>query len=467
MAKESYSELASTILEAVGGADNIVFCEHCITRLRFVVKDKSLVNNDVLNKLEGTNGSLWVGDQLQVIIGTSVGSVYNEVCKKGNFNNKSEKMIAEVNNNEEKKTLKEYLKAIVTTMTECIIPVLGAFVAMGLIAAVISIVGPVGLNMVSEESGIFRLLKMMQDGILYFIPVAIAYSSAKKFNVSPIFSIMLVCIQLSSEWIATLTDGSLSILGVTPSAVTLNGQIIPVIIQIWLLSKVERRLNKIIPDNFKFFLVGTLELMIMVPIALFILTPAGFQLGYLIAYPITLLEGISPLLVSFLAAGLYNLFISVGMHSALSGIFTLDLFLKGVNYSLLPAVFSQCWVLTACNLAVFIKTNDQKLKKTSKESTIAAIVGGVMEPSIYAIYLRKIRVMIAACIGMAITGLVHRIFGVGVYAISASNFLSFTAFLAGGLDNLIKAIPGILIGSLTAFGLVFVLGIEKKNKILM
>lgn len=461
MAKKNYSELASRILVMVGGPENIIFCEHCITRLRFNVKDRSLVNDAGLNELEGTNGRLWVGEQLQVIIGTAVNGVYDEVCKQGHL-----EMSAAVDENadkpKQKKTIKGHFQAVITTVTECVVPVLSVFVAMGLFAALVSIIGPGGLKLVNEESGIFKLFSFAQNAIMFFIPVAIAYTASKKFKCSPIFAIMLVCIQLYAPWIAGITDGTFSFFGVAPMAFTLNAQLIPVILQVWIMSYVEKWLNKIMPDNFKFILVGTLQLMIMLPISLYILTPGGNMIGLAIAYPIQMLEGISPALVSFIAAGVYTLFISVGMHSALSGIFVMDLFTSGVNYALLPSVFSQCWIVAACNFAVVLKTKNKAMKQTSKEGILSAIVGGVMEPSIYGIYMKSIKVMAASCLGMGVAGLVHRLLGVGVYALSASNFLGFTAFLAGGMDNLLRAIPGIVIGSIVAFGLVMVLGVDKK-----
>ncbi|OCN06190.1 hypothetical protein A4S06_00305 [Erysipelotrichaceae bacterium MTC7] len=460
--KKKYSELASKILELVGGPENIIFCEHCITRLRFNVKDKSLINDKELDELEGTNGRLWVGDQLQVIIGTSVGGVYDEVCKQGKLET-SDEIKENLDIPKENKTVKDRLKGIVTTLTECIVPALGAMVAMGMFAAIVSVIGPTGLNVVSVESGVYKLLVMAQDGIMYFIPVVIAYTAARKFNCSPIFAILLVCIQLSSEWTTAVGDGSLTMFGIEPLAHTLNGQIIPVILQIWIMSYVEKGINKIMPDNFKFILVGVFELLIMLPIALFILTPGGMQLGLLLAYPITLLESISPVLVSLVAGGLYTLFVSVGMHSALSGIFVMDLFTTGVTYALLPSVFSQCWIFAALNIAIRVKTKNKALKETATESTIAAVVGGVMEPSIYAIYMKNIKIMIIACLGMAVTGATHRILGVGVYALSASNFLGITAFLAGGMDNLLRAIPGILIGCIVVFAAIMILGVDKKE----
>ena len=121
MTKKDYAGLAANILMLVGGAENISFCEHCMTRLRFNVKDRSLVRDEELNELDGTNGRLWVGEQLQIIIGTAVNGVYDEVCKQGNFI-ASDAINENLDVPKKKKNIKDVFKNILTTMTECIVP---------------------------------------------------------------------------------------------------------------------------------------------------------------------------------------------------------------------------------------------------------------------------------------------------------------------------------------------------------
>ena len=457
MVKKDYAGIAAKILELVGGAENVSFCEHCMTRLRFNVKDRSLVKDDELNELDGTNGRLWVGEQLQVIIGTAVNGVYDEVCKQGHFTT-SVAIDENLDGLKQKKGIKDFFKGILTTLTECIVPCLGAYIAMGMFAAITSIIGPTCLNLVSTESSVYVYLTIAQNAITFFAPVLVAYTASKKFRCSPIFALILVCIQLSSEWMAGVTGGTLNIFGVVPMAVTLNTQIIPVIIEIWLLSKVEKILNKFIPDLFKFVFVGVLELLICLPICLYIITPLGTQLGIALATPIKMLESVSPVLVSFVVAGLYEILVAFGMHQALGGLFVMDLFTVGVNYSLMPTQFASQFLIIACtDIAISLKSKNKKTKVNCKEYAISAVVGGVMEPSIYGLFLKNFKLMLAPCFGMAIAGGIHRMLNVGVYALSSSNFLGWTALLAGGVDNLVRSFPGTIAGCVVAFMLAYVL----------
>lgn len=464
MAKKDYAGLAAKILELVGGAENISFCEHCMTRLRFSVKDRSLVKDDELNELEGTNGRLWVGDQLQVIIGTAVGGVYDEVCKQGHFT-----ATAAIDENldtpKKKKTIKDVFKGMLTTMVECIVPCLGAFVTMGMFAAVTSILGPACLNLISVESSIYRFLTIAQNAITFFIPVLIAYSASKKFGCSPIFAILLACIQLSAEWVAGVADGSLNIFGAAPMAVALNGQVIPVIIEILVLSKVEKFLNKVVPDMFKFVLVGFLELLVMLPISLYVITPLGTSLGFVLAAPVQMLESVSPVLVSFIAAGLFEFLVAFGLHQALAGIFVMDFMVTGSNFALMPAMFaSQFLIIAITDIAISLKSKNKKTKATCRECAVSAVIGGVMEPSIYGIYLKDFKLMLAPSFGMAVAGAIHRLLNVGAYAMSSSNFIGWTALLAGGFDNLVRSFPGTIAGCVVAFVLAYVLYTEKEAK---
>ena len=461
MTKKDYAGLAANILMLVGGAENISFCEHCMTRLRFNVKDRSLVRDEELNELDGTNGRLWVGEQLQIIIGTAVNGVYDEVCKQGNFI-ASDAINENLDVPKKKKNIKDVFKNILTTMTECIVPCLGAFIAMGMFAAITSIIGPTCLNLVSTKSSIYNYLTIAQNAITFFVPVLIAYTSSKKFGCSPIFALVLICIQLSSDWMTGVSEGTLNIFGAAPMAITLNTQIIPIIIEIWLLSKIEKILNRFIPDMFKFVFVGILELLICLPICLYVITPLGTSLGYVIASPIQMLESVSPVLVAFIVSGLYELFVAFGLHQALGAIFVMDLFTAGVNYSLLPAQFaSQFLIVAVTDLAISFKSKNKKTKLTCSACAISAIVGGVMEPSIFGIYMKNFKLMLAPCLGMAIAGGIHRMLNVGVYALSSSNFIGWTALLSGGVNNLVRSFPGTIVGCIVAFVVTFILYGEK------
>lgn len=361
-----------------------------------------------------------------------------------------------------KKNIKDVFKNILTTMTECIVPCLGVFIAMGMFAAITSIIGPTCLNLVSTKSSIYNYLTIAQNAITFFVPVLIAYTSSKKFGCSPIFALVLICIQLSSDWMTGVSEGTLNIFGAAPMAITLNTQIIPVIIEIWLLSKIEKILNRFIPDMFKFVFVGILELLICLPICLYVITPLGTSLGYVIASPIQMLESVSPVLVAFIVSGLYELFVAFGLHQALGAIFVMDLFTAGVNYSLLPAQFaSQFLIVAVTDLAISFKSKNKKTKLTCRECAISAIVGGVMEPSIFGIYMKNFKLMLAPCLGMAIAGGIHRMLNVGVYALSSSNFIGWTALLSGGVNNLVRSFPGTIVGCIVAFVVTFILYGEK------
>ena len=265
------------------------------------------------------------------------------------------------------------------------------------------------------------------------------------------------------DLVSAISSESFNLFGIKPIAYTLNGQLIPVILMCLILSYVEKWLNKVLPNSLKFVFSGFLSLLIMIPLTIYILTPFGVILGSVIAMPISLLGKLSPALVTCIAGGLWVLFISMGMHAALAALFIMDFYVTGVNYSLLPVVFSLGYIGAANDLAIYLKSKDPEIKKLASSGIASQILGGIVEPSLYGIYLKNPNTLLSICLGMAACGLVMGVLHVGVFAFTSGNFLGVTAFMAGGMDNFLRAIPGILVGMAVAFTTVMVLGVEKKK----
>lgn len=449
------------ITEAAGGKDNLSSCIHCATRLRISVKDKDLVDLDKVQKADGVSGALWVGDQLQVIIGAAVGELYDVFCSFADL--KKETEIDENLDKKKKKTFKELVSSLIETLMACIVPSISLFVAMGLFAGLVSLFGPQGLvKLFTEESGIYKLLNWTQTGIQFFIPMIIAYTASRKFGCSTVASLAIVSVLLFQDLLSEVSAGTFNLFGIAPIAYTLNGQLIPVILMCFIQSKVEALFKKVIPASLHFTFVNFFVLIIMIPLTLYVLSPIGILLGMALAFPVTFLNGICPPLVPTLIGALWITMVSLGIHVGLGALFMTDFFTTGVNFTLLPVSYSLGFIGAVTDLAILLKSKDENTKKMASNGIVSHLVGGVAEPSIYAIYLKKPKTLIAISAGLAAAGLYFGLRGVGVYALSSTNFLSLTGFLAGGIDNLFKAIPGILIGCVVSFVLVMILGVESK-----
>ena len=466
MAKVDYVALAPRIIELVGGTENVSHLTHCVTRLRFTVRDKSKVDEEGITATEGLKGVVWAGDQLQIVIGTSVGTAYDAVVEVSGFDQEApvdENLDAEAPKG--KRGIKDIFTGLMGNLVACIVPGIPAFMAMGLFAALVSMLGPGGLGVISEGDGLYQLLSWAQLAIQNFMPIVFAYTAATKFKASPITAIVMTIICLSPDLMAAISAGEFNLAGIAPIGMTLSGQMVPAILGVWVLSKVEKLIKKILPDSLKYVFEGFLALVIMVPLMIYAITPLGILIGSIISLPIQAVANFSLPLAACLASALWVPMISVGLHAALGAAFMMDFYTTGVNYTLMPATMSLGYIALAVLVAIMLRAKGNKaLREDAKDGAVAAFVGGVVEPSIYTIFVNYPKTMIAICAGMGACGLTHVLMGAGAYAASASSFLGITSFLAGGVDNLMRAIPGIAIGMVVGFALVMILGVDSKPK---
>ena len=465
MAKVDYEALAPRIVELVGGEDNVEFVTHCITRLRFNVRDKAKVDTDGINALEGLNGCVWSGNQVQIVIGTSVERAYDAVCAIAHF--KQGDVVDEnldKDLTEKPRGIKGFFTTIINTVVEVFVPSIPALMAYGLFAAISSVIGPTGFNLVPVDNGIYQLCNWAQTTIMAFFPVVIAYHAAKKFNVSVNAAIVLIVVCLSSDLMAAISAGEFNLFGVAPIAMTMSGQAIPALIGIWLMSYVARFWKRVLPDSLKYVFQDFLTVAVMLPVMIYVVTPVGILAGQVVSMPIQAIYNLNPAIATALASAAWIPCVSPGLHMALGMAFSMDFYITGVNYILMPATMALGYVTLALNLAIMIKAKDDRsLREMAKDGAIAAFVGGVTEPSIYTIYLKRPRTMLAISLAMGITGFCMSLFHVGAYAASASSFLGLTSFLAGGMDNLLRALSPIAIGMVSAFILVMVLGVDEEK----
>lgn len=463
--KKNYDQLAAQVLELMGGKDNITFFAHCMTRLRFNVKDKGLVKEKEIDSLEGLVGCQWNGEQFQIIVGDTVNSVYDAVCKKGGF--LAEKAVDEDpdSSGKEKLTLKQVPNRVIETLSACMTPILPLLLTVGLLCAVYSIIGPSCLNLVSAESDIYRLLFYVSQAGLYFLPISVTITASKKFGCNTMYALMITFAMLYPDFSAVIAEGNFTIYGIPVYPTTYSGQILQAILICWIMSYVEGFFKKVLPEVLKTTFLGILTLLVMLPVSFCLLAPAGYIVG----------DGISKFLV-----GVYNFagplgtalvglcwvpLIIAGMHMPLGMFAGITLITTGVESTVMPVTLALIGVAPAVNAAVFLKTKDKKEKELSVSGLVSILLGGVVEPSLYGIYLKHKKVLVSCLAGHAAAGFMMGLLHVSVYVPTSSNFLAMIGYIGPTADNLIKAIIAILVGMAVAFGMIMVLGVEDKKKV--
>ena len=313
MAKD-YAAISKKIVENIGGVENIASVTHCMTRLRFVVKDEGKINDAAVKATDGVMGVVNQGGQYQIIIGNHVEEAYNEVLKMGDFGEASQVARGE---KKEPLTLKKVgnniLDAIVGTMS----PLIPAIIGGSMVKLLVMLLGMVGV--LSADGETYKILNTIGDAAFYFLPVMVAASASKKFNTNMFIAIAIAGLMLHPDFrtmmeAVTVGDTAAHFLGIPVVGVKYTYTVIPALCMTWILSYIERAIDKITPAVTKNFLKPMLIFLIAAPIAIIVVGPVGIMIG----------EGISAFVyfvqakLGFLAVGimgaLWPLLVITGMH---------------------------------------------------------------------------------------------------------------------------------------------------------
>ena len=453
MEKNNYEEFAKVIIKNVGGNENIQLCFHCATRLRFNLKDLSLVNVEEMNKIKGIVGTQVVGDQFQIIIGQSVGEVYKEICRNGGIHSDGSKNVnSDESKSKNKFSIKSSLSNLLNAITGCITPLIPAFVGAGMLKILLLVLTMSGVLL--ETSSTYQILSFSSDMVFYFFPIMIGSISAKRFGGNQSLGMMLGAILVAPGLIENVANGvDMSIFGIPVYATTYTQTIFPAIISVFVMSKVEKMFTKYSPKLLQSILVPLGTLLVMIPLMLCLLAPLGSFIGV------------------YLAAGIMWIYNTIGfMGVAILSCFLPFLILTGMHYGFMPywlgslatLGYEPIYILSnviynvnqgiAC-LAVSLKTKQIDLKGIASSAGIASIVAGVSEPALFGVTLRLKTPLWCSMIGCFVGGAIAGAFKVLVYAIPGTwGILSLPIFIDNG-SNLICLIIALVVSSLITFGL--------------
>lgn len=402
-----YNDLAKTILQYVGGKENVESLTHCVTRLRFQLVDESLANDDALKNLDGVVTVIKSSGQYQVVIGNHVKDVYNDVCEVGGI---SSQMSASSSRD---KTLKEKCFDFITGI---FMPQIAVMTAAGMFKGVLALV--VYFGWLNEASGLYTLLSAIADAMFLMMPVIVGYTSAIKMKMDGFLGMVIGCALVYP----TIQGIDLDILGMTINA-TYTSTVLPIILTNALAALMYKHLNKIVPDVVKTFVVPMLILMIAVPLGFVVIGPLANQISTIILDGIMSAYQISPILAGLLIGGFWQVLVVLGVHSviAVTAIITLA---SGQPTPIFALNFCVSFAQLAVVFAIWLKTKDQKLKNLALPAWISAIFG-VTEPAIYGITLPRIKQFVISCIGGALGSaylglqniVYYQLAGMGIFAI--------------------------------------------------
>ncbi len=426
-------KLASAILPLVGGKDNIVQCQHCMTRLRLVLKDSSNLDLEAVKQVEGVKGCQVVGEQLQIIIGTNVGKVYDEFIVMADV--KEEDAIDENLDTENKGEKKSVIDKIFGYLSGTMSPIIPAFIAAGMIQTINAVIGPNLLGIISEESNLYILLSFVGNTTFYFMPMFIAVSAARYLKSSWVIALFLACMMMHPDFTA-LADSSFTVFGIPCSVQDYAQTVLPILMIVWVASYVEKFFKKHVPDILQVILVPTATILVMCPIALCVLGPIGGFLGTYICEAIIALYDIIGPIATMLLGAFFLLIVFSGMHTTFYVYLFTAFPMLGYDSFFLPGVLASSWSSVGVLIAYLILQKDNKKRTEAVAAELTWAIGAVGEPFMYGYMLPNKKLLLGSIIGGALGGLTAGITGLTAHVLVASNGVyGLLAFVGGSAWN--------------------------------
>lgn len=392
---QKYNDLAQKIVSLVGGKENINTVYHCQTRLRFKLKDESKADQDALNNMDSVAKCLISGGVFQVVIGTHVKDVFEEV----------EKIVGPLENKEqdqsEKKGILSVIIDFISGTFQAIIPALSG---AGMVKAVLAIL--ITFKIISTESQTYYILNFFADAVFYFLPMMLAYSEAQKLRCNPILAASVAGIMMHPNWNALVSAGkAVKLFEVIPfTLTTYTSTVIPVILVVLVQSYIEKYLEKWIPQAVKLVFVPMLTFLIMGPLALAVLGPIGSVLGGYLATFFKFLSTTAAWAPAVLIGGFLPIMVMFGLHNGVAPLGVMQMGELGYDSIFGPGCVCSNIAQATASSVVALRTKDKKMKQLATSGSITAYMG-ITEPTLYGVNLPKKYPLIASMIGGAAGGL--------------------------------------------------------------
>lgn len=397
MAKD-YTNDIKEIINNIGGLDNISSLTHCVTRLRFQLKDYSIVNRDNIKKLNVVLSIVEGNNQFQIVIGNEVENVYNAIIKTYNINNSNTSSSGSKDNNK-----KNILMNILNKLTIIFNPIVPALAGAGMLKAILVILQT--YNLLSTSDSTFKILSAAGNSVFYFLPLFLAVSCAKAFNCNIFISLGIMASLMEPNFTSMIkSNGDIVNFFMVPVVLmSYTGTLIPALISIYVYSKFEIILKKIVPKSLEIFLLPMIALMVMVPLTIIVIGPIGVFLGDGIGNIINIMSTKSGLLAGALIGATWTLLVMLGIHWGVVPIMINNISRLGYDV-IRPMIAAATFASSGAAFGVFLKSKNKKTKAFALSSLLPSLFGGITEPIIYGISIKYKKPFIAQIIAGAIAG---------------------------------------------------------------
>lgn len=481
MAK-NYDALSETIINGVGGTENISALTHCVTRLRFTLIDESKADTATLQKTEGIMKIIQAGGQYQVVIGNEVEDVYDFICEKYNLSGAGS-VEADADTKTEKTGL---LNMAMNTISGILAPTLGVLAAAGIIKGLVSL-GPT-MGWLSTDSGLYMLLYALGDGFFYFLPILLGFTAAKKFKCNEFIGAAIGCALVYPDMVNIATN--LTVAGTIFSGTAFEmsyyntflgvpvimpgsgytSSVVPIILAVYVASKIEKVCKKNIPLALRGVMTPLITTLCSVVLTYLVIGPVSMMLCGVIANFVTFLYTIpvvGGIVAGALIGGGFGILVMFGLHWVLISLGLSTIALQGFDYMMAcGSIGPMIGMFQGLALCIAARKN-RKVRDLAIPATISQICG-VGEPLMYSLLIPLKKPLVLNIIGGAVGGAIIGLLQTKIYMFGGSALFSFPNFISAssGLTDVVKYSIAVLISGVLTFVVQLIMYNDKDAEIL-
>ena len=455
-----YDGLARIIIQNVGGKSNIISLTHCVTRLRFKLKDESKAQTDILKDTDGIVTVIQSGGQYMVVIGNHVPQVYDAVCAVGHITPggavNEDGTAAEGGGDAPQEKMNPF-NAFISIITSVFTPALGCLAACGMIKGLLALFVAVGV--LDGAGPTYNILYSLGDCFFYFMPILLAYTASKKFGLPEMEGMVIGAAMLYPYLLGSSTyvhDSLFMIPVIMPTSGDYTSSVIPIICAIAFAAWFEKLYSKYIPDTIKLFAIPLITCTVTFCLTLWVIGPIASLLAQGLSVLFTFLSNTSSILMGAVVGAFWQVLVMFGLHWAVATLAITDAATAG-STTLLIGMLGTTFAQTGAVAAIWIKTKNKKLKSLCAPAFVSAIAG-VTEPAIYGITLPKKLPFIITCVVSCITGGIMGAFHTAQFSIGAMGVFSWPTFVdpvSNDASGMVIAIVVSLVATVAGFILTF------------
>lgn len=400
---KDYHKMSQEIIKQIGGEDNVKDLYHCVTRLRFRLKDERIAMKhiDQIKNIKGVLTAVKANNQFQVVIGNDVDKAYAAIMHDYNIKSAMDNNVSDTDENVKEKghLATRFFNTLSSIFNPIIMPLAGA----GMIKALLVILTT--FNLMSTKSDTYAIFSAAGNGVFYFLPLFLAISAARVFKSNQFVSLAIMAALLEPNFTNLITTNGVKVdfMGIPTTLMSYSSTVIPAILAIYIFAKVEKVLKKVVPKSLEIFLLPMLGLLIMMPLTVMIIGPIGVALGNGIGEMINFISQHSGWLAGAVIGGGWTYLVMIGIHWGVVPIMINNLSTYGYD-TIHPMVAAATFASSGAALGVFFRAKDKETKSLALSSLAPALLGGVTEPIIYGLSIKYKRPLIAQTIAGAIAG---------------------------------------------------------------